>query len=59
MAGTMTITYQNKEYPVTEGFTAAEMVESMAVAMPELTNAKLIDDGGGKFTVKALTGTNG
>lgn len=59
MASTMTIKYKNKEFPVTEGFTAAEMVESLAVAYPELTNAKIIDDGNGVFTCKALVGEKG
>ncbi len=55
----MTIKYKNRVYDVQPGFTPAEQVESLAVAHPELTNAKLIDEGNGRFTVKALTGEKG
>ena len=34
-------------------------VSITTIAFPELTNAKLIDEGEGKFSVKALTGENG
>ena len=55
----LTLTYAKKEFPVPVGFTAEEYMESLAVTFPELATAKLIDDGGGKFTAKPLYGEKG
>ena len=55
----MTIKYKNRVYDVQPGFTPADQVESLEIAFPELTNSKLIDEGNGRFTVKALVGEKG
>ena len=55
----MTIKYKNRVYDVQQGFTPAEQVESLAMVHPELTSAKLISEGNGRYTVKALIGDKG
>ena len=55
----MVITFKDKEYPVPEGFTAAEFVDSIATQHPEAATADLIDDGKGRYTLKTVVKQKG
>ena len=46
------ITFKEKVYPVTEGFTVEEFKDVLASQFPEAATADLIDDGEGKWTLK-------
>jgi len=39
------VSLNNREYPVTPGFTLDEFVDSLRATFPDATNAQLIDDG--------------
>ena len=54
----MYIKFNGKEYPVPEGSTAQETLESLKLAMPELSNAKL-EKKGDNYVAKVNIGNKG
>jgi hypothetical protein len=59
MASDIQITFNKKVYDVPEGFTAVEFQDSIASQFPEAATANLIDDGGGKYTLKTVMKSKG